>query len=131
MLPRPNDVLTPDEVGRSGEFVAIYNDVLSRLNPAEPTSLDHFFAQEVAAILWRIQREGCDGRAVFDQVVRKRFYAESRANALLNMDSRTRVRALAARDFQMLLKVREVLCGSMDRSIGLRVIEGGKTDATG
>ena len=131
MKPRPNDVLTPDEVGRSGEFVAMYNDVLTRLNPAEPTALDCFFAQEVTAILWRIQREGCDGQAVFDQVVRKNFYAESRANALSNMDSRTRVRAMAALDFQMLLKVREVLCGSMERSMGLRVIEGGKNDASG
>lgn len=125
MEPRPSDVLTADEGDRADDFIELYNDVLAGLSAA-PTALDEFFAHEIAASLWRVRRAGCDTETVMQQVILKRVRSEAQANAMALTDNQTRQRAAHIKDMQLMLDTRKKLNQELERSLGLKVLSGGK-----
>jgi hypothetical protein len=122
------DYLTPDELARSrDEFDELYKDVLGRTS-VEPTALDRWYADQVAGSLWKIKRAGADASAVYQQVVLRRVYAESRANALVDADARSRITAIHRRHLEGLVHTMDVLKDSMrgEPPAVLKVVKGGK-----
>lgn len=122
-----SDYLTRDELARYGdEFDALYEDVLNRTS-VEPTAMDEWFADQVAGALWKIKRQGADSDAVYREVVLKRVYAESRANALVDADVRARMVNIHRKHLEGLVETMAVLRTSMrDALPKLKVVTGGK-----
>lgn len=92
---RPDLILIDDD-GDGALLLDVFADVVSRmaLDPVEPTAVELLMCRNIAASLWRFDRQNSNAEAMVEEILNTESYAEARRNAYAEEDDRMRLRGI-------------------------------------